>query len=348
MEICRIDPLSDIGWKEFVQDHPNASIFHTPEWLAALQRTYEYEPVVYAGVDSTRKILCGIPFCRVNSFLTGDRLVSLPFSDHCQPLVESEAQLSPLLEAARSDLDKHHLKYVEIRPTHYQESRLCEAGLSRSAAVMLHTLDLLPAEDDLSKRFHAKGVRQPIARSEREHLQHWEGQSEELLTEFYRLLLLTRRRHQLPPQPIAWFRNAIECLGCKLKIHVASKDGIAIAGILTLWFRNTVTYKYSCSDPQFNSLNGTVFLLWRAIKAAKSAGATLFDFGRSDYSTPGLITFKDHWGAVRQPLNYYRYPEPELEQKRSSRLIAAGKRLLAFTPDPMFRAIGGLLYRHAG
>ena len=35
----------------------------------------------------------GIVFCRVESRLTGRRLVSLPFSDHCDPLVDSIGDL---------------------------------------------------------------------------------------------------------------------------------------------------------------------------------------------------------------------------------------------------------------
>jgi hypothetical protein len=33
-------------------------------------------------------------FCRVRSWLTGRRSISLPFSDHCEPLVESHEALA--------------------------------------------------------------------------------------------------------------------------------------------------------------------------------------------------------------------------------------------------------------
>ncbi len=36
----------------------------------------------------------GVVFCEVDSWLTGRRLVSLPFSDHCEPLLQTTRRLS--------------------------------------------------------------------------------------------------------------------------------------------------------------------------------------------------------------------------------------------------------------
>jgi hypothetical protein len=80
-----IDPITDSRWPEFILRHPSSSVFHTPAWLTALQRTYGYTPLVLTTSPPGSKIENGIPFCRVNSILTGNRLVSLPFSDHWQP-----------------------------------------------------------------------------------------------------------------------------------------------------------------------------------------------------------------------------------------------------------------------
>ena len=59
----------------------------------------------------------------------------------------------------------------------------------------------------------------------------------DLLDDFYCLLVITRRRHHVPPQPIAWYRNLIACFGDALKIRMAFKDGHAIAGMLTLRYQ---------------------------------------------------------------------------------------------------------------
>src|SRR5258705_3628038 len=103
MTISCVDP-SSAAWQTFVESHPNSRIFHTSGWLEALRRTYGYEPIVYAASNG-RSITSGIPFCRIRSRLTGRRLVSLPFSDHCQPLVAETEQFRDLLAAAKADAE---------------------------------------------------------------------------------------------------------------------------------------------------------------------------------------------------------------------------------------------------
>src|SRR5262249_10182222 len=100
-----LDPLRDPRWPEFLETHPRASVFHTPGWLTALRRTYGYEPVAYTTTPPGTNLTNGIVFCKVNSRLTGRRLVSLPFSDHCEPLVESSEDLQPLLQSLEHDCE---------------------------------------------------------------------------------------------------------------------------------------------------------------------------------------------------------------------------------------------------
>src|SRR5271155_4012640 len=97
MKVFELDPTKDARWSEFVERHPKASVFETVGWLQALQHTYGYEPVTFTTSPPTDELKNGIVFCRVNSWLTGRRLVSLPFSDHCEPLCNSPEELNVLL-----------------------------------------------------------------------------------------------------------------------------------------------------------------------------------------------------------------------------------------------------------
>jgi len=91
-----IDPLEDRRWDEFVQRHPRASLFHSRAWLEALSRTYRYKPIAFTTSPAGQRLENGILFCQVESWLTGRRLVSLPFSDHCEPLVDTEEDLDAI------------------------------------------------------------------------------------------------------------------------------------------------------------------------------------------------------------------------------------------------------------
>jgi len=114
--VYKLDPLADPRWEEFLGRHPQASVFHTPGWLEALRRTYDYEPFVVTTAPPGEELRNGIVFCLVKSWLTGRRAVSLPFADHCQPLVECPENLQVLLGALREEQTRAKWKYIELRP----------------------------------------------------------------------------------------------------------------------------------------------------------------------------------------------------------------------------------------
>jgi hypothetical protein len=68
-----IDPLRDERWIAFLSRHPSASVFHTPGWMAALQRTYGFRPLAVTTSTSAEDLADGIAFCEVKSWLTGRR-----------------------------------------------------------------------------------------------------------------------------------------------------------------------------------------------------------------------------------------------------------------------------------
>jgi lipid II:glycine glycyltransferase (peptidoglycan interpeptide bridge formation enzyme) len=341
----QIDPLLDSRWAALVNKHPAASVFHSLNWLRTLKKVYGYQPVVITTSSAGENLANGLVFCRINSWFTGRRLVSLPFSDHCESLVDNSDELDVLIKHAKQIIRDEKARYFEIRPLY------CRPGISSelncSAKYCFHSLNLQPTVEKLFEEFHKDCVQRKIRRAEREKLRYEEGSSEELLQDFYRLLVMTRRRQYLPPQPLAWFRGLIAEFGMDLKIRVASKDGVALASILTLSHKKTMVYKYGCSNAAFNNLGGTALLFWRAIQEAKDRGFDELEMGRSDVDNLGLVAFKDRWGASRRSIHYWTYP-----QRASSRSSVwknnIRKRLVSAAPDLALEAIGGLLYRHIG
>src|SRR5579863_2262397 len=290
-DVYSFDPCVDERWLRFLSGRSDASIFHTPGWLEALRLTYGYQPVAYTSSSPEMELKDGLLFCRINSWLSGRRLVSVPFSDHAALLIEDGEILRNMFSVLAQQFEKKACKYIEIRPVKPLQPDLLE--FRESATFYLHKLALHQEPVALFESFHKDCVQRKIRRAEREGLVYEEGRSEELIQRFYRLLLLTHRRHGLPPQPIAWFRNLGLCLGERIKIRVASFKGRDVASILTLTYKNTMVYKYGCSDARFHNLGGMAFLFWRAIQDAKSRGIEEFDMGRSDCDNSGLISFKE-------------------------------------------------------
>ncbi len=343
--IYALDPLSDPRWATLVQEHPNASIFHTVGWLGALKRTYGYEPVVFTTSRPGVALANGLVFCRIDTWPYGRRLVSLPFSDHCTPLVTDIEDWSHLLVGLQQNCMSERRRYIEIRSSHLYSP---ESVVFRKAGLFWsHKLDLRPDLSALFRGFHKDCIQRKIQRAAREDLICSEGTSDALLDQFYRLLLVTRLRHRVPPQPTHWFRNLIDCLGGNITIRIASKDDRPIAGMLCLTHKRVLVYKYGVSDHKFNNLGGTQLLLWKTIQDAKRDGFQDLDMGRCDRGNSGLAIFKQRWAAVQFPLSYWRYPPRNLQASRSF-AMRLGREMLALMPGGLLSAVGRRFYKHAG
>ena len=344
--VYEIDPLRDPRWAALVENHPQTSVFHSANWLRALQSGYGYEPVALTTCSAGTNLTNGLVFCRIKSWLTGRRFVSLPFSDHCEPLIDSPDKLDLLLLHMQGGMDERKWRYMEIRPISHRPGS--DIGLQETLTYQFHRLDLRRSEQELFHGFHKDCVQRKIRRAERERLKYEDGNSEALLHKFYRLLVTTRRRQHLPPQPLAWFRGLIATFGNDLKIRVVSQGDLPVASILTLSNKRCVVYKYGGSIASLNKLGGMALLFWKTIQEARDKGLEELDMGRSGIDNLGLIAFKEHWGATGTTLTYWRYPRPNLEVARGAWQKTIAHRLVRVAPDLALEAVGTLLYRHIG
>ena len=336
----QLDPFEESRWEQLVLQHPAASVFHTRGWLRALQQTYGYEPVVITTAGPNSEIATALVFCRIRTWAGGYRWVSLPFSDHCAPLGNT-SEVAEMMEAFAQKLG--HGAYVEVRAI--ASKYLFPASFSCGDAFVFHSLDLRPELDSIFNRFHKDCIQRKIRRAEREGLDCREG-GPELLDDFFRMYLLTRRRHGVPPAPRKWFANVIANLGAAAKLRLAYHRQRAVAGMLTLAHRELLVYKYGCSDASENRLGGMPFLFWKAIQDAKQAGCNTFDLGRSDLDAVGLLTFKERLGATPVIAQYATTVNSSILHTGIVRRVAtaAFKRM----PDPLLICAGRLLYPRVG
>ena len=345
--VYQLDPLQDSRWATFVDMHPSSTVFHAVAWLEALRRTYGYQPIVYTTSPPGGSLDNGLVLCRVASWITGQRLISLPFSDHCDPLWNNAGDENVFVSALEQALHREKLRYIEIRPTRPLSTTASPFRTTQSYC--FHRVDLRPDLITLYGNCHKSSTQRKIVRAEREGLIYQAGRSEELLEAFWCLLLLTRRRHGIPPQPKSWFGNLIDCFGDALQIRVAFKAKQPVASILTLRHKDALVYKYGCSDIRFNNLGGTHLLFWRSIQEAKAAGLQVFDLGRSECGNSGLITFKDRWGSARSTLTYTRLslsPPSDMFGPATKWAGRIARGVVPYLPHRILGMIGSVLYRH--
>lgn len=349
MPVYEIDPIKDARWSHFVCQHAKSSVFHTVGWLEALRGTYGYQPVAFTTSPPGDEIRNGIVCCDISSWLTGRRLVSLPFSDHCEPLCDSAADLNSLIQSLQSRMSSQGWKYLEFRPTDWNLGETC-TGVSFVPGVkyFLHAIDLSPSLEEVFKKLDKDSVQRRIRHADRAGLIEKCGNSQDLLGQFYKLFVMTRGRHHLPPIPLPWFRNLIHNLGDALEIRLAYMKDEPIAAILTLRFRDVLFFKYGCSNPDFNKFGATPWLLWNAIVAGKSSGAIKFDLGRTQENNAGLIAFKNNWATSTKPLVYWTFPETPSFDSVGNWKMKMAMRVFSCMPDSLLTLTGRLIYRHIG
>jgi lipid II:glycine glycyltransferase (peptidoglycan interpeptide bridge formation enzyme) len=204
----------------------------------------------------------------------------------------------------------------------------------------------------VKKTFHRTAVRQTISKSFRLGVSVRIGEGAKDIDEFYRLYLLNRRRHGIPPQPKGLFSRILASLTETPKAfnYLAEFEGKAVAALIVIRYKNITYAKYEGVDETYRDMLPVYALFWKTIEDAALAGDSCYDFGRTAVDNPGLRAFKSRWGTHEQELPYFFHPPREgLSVVKSSSLkyrlfTGAIKRL----PIPVNRWLGEKIFWHFG
>ncbi len=131
-----VNPLEIPDWDWQVLRLPGCSFFHSSVWARVLFESYGYKPLYFTIFDGGLLSAC-LPVMEVDSFLTGRRGVSLPFTDYCEPLVSTDTQFQDLLKEATAYGADKGWKSLELRG-----GEVFLPGLPTSSTYLVHTLDL--------------------------------------------------------------------------------------------------------------------------------------------------------------------------------------------------------------
>jgi CelD/BcsL family acetyltransferase involved in cellulose biosynthesis len=337
-----LDPLGDERWTWLTATAPRATIFHHPRWLALLHRRYRYPVAGAAVLDDAGAPLAGLPLAFVASRLTGRRLVGLPFSDACPPLL-AEGAPSEALDVLAGTLERERARRgvpLQVCAPYPQVGTVTERFL-------LHAVDLRSGADAVEKGMRPS-ARRHVRHAERLGVEVVTGTDRAALDAFYALHVHTRRRLGVPTQPKRFIRDLAALMADGLGfVALARYGGRAIAALVLLRAGATLTYKYGASDERFLRLRPNNLLFARVLRSACEAGLDTLDLGRTDPGQPGLAAFKRSLGASERPLayTYAGGPPPAAD---GSRLERAAGAVIRRTPATVGRIAGELLYRHAG
>jgi hypothetical protein len=340
--ISMLSPTED-RWMAYLSANQLANVFHHPAWSYLLAESYAYEPFVLAASNSQGDIQGAIPLIRIRSLFNQQRLVSLPFTDHCSPLFSSHSTLRYLTDHLVALSKEGKISRIDLRSDYPTLP-----GMYRYSDYVLHRIRLAPEEAEVSNRIKPKHFRQ-VKVAEQRGVRIERGYDTDFIREFYHLHMLTRRRKGVPVQPWRFFDLLVQHItqqGLGF-ILLAYKDQECIAGAVFLNWNRTLTYKYSASIEKARPLLAMDLLLWTAIQWGCRNGFDWMDMGRTSKEDEGLKYFKRRWGAEEIPLDYCTISQ-DVQKPTFGHWASRVKPIIQRSPPWVCRAAGELLYRHFG
>lgn len=342
MNINSLDPTITAEWDELILSFPSYSFFHSSDWAKVLKETYNFKPNYLKFTESGRTKAI-IPLMEVDSFFTGRRIISLPFSDFCEPLISGSVNLKHVRHKVIDYSKEKGFKSLELRDSevHVDNSIIIPAGFQ-------HILDLSFSEEQLFKRL-SDNTRRNIKKANNNRVSFEINNSPSALEDFYIMNCYTRRRHGLPPQPLKFFRNLYDFVLTKNKgfISISKYNGKSIAAAIFLLIGQKALYKYGASLIEYQNLRPNNLLMWESIKYLKAQGFNELNFGRTELENIGLRRFKLGWGTEEKILNYYQYQLGKNSKiNTSTRSLSQRKLPLHRFPIFLLRIIGKFLYKH--
>lgn len=341
-------------WDRFVENHPLGGLCQMSVWKRIMEDSFpQIRGRFCAVVDSeSGEIFAGIPVYTVNSWLLGNRLVSVPFATLTDPLVSSADELNLLVAKVVELADIRGARYTEIRSLRAAQ-HFNQSGMRASHSFVHHFTRLDRSPEEIWSTLGRTAVRQMISKAERMNIELVKVDDWHQVEAFHRLLCQTRRRLAVPPIPLRFYRSLWRELmhSGHLTLLLAVYQGKTAGGVLCLKWRDTFALEYAGDNGQLRKSGIVQYLYWEAMKQAIEEGREIFSFGRTYRGNQGLMRSKSHWGTEMQDLCTFFYPlttHKDAEDREASVQFRTIKWLSSRLPDSAYRLLGEFCYRHMG
>lgn len=351
--VVTINPCKDERWDKFVENHPHGWICHLSGWKRVLEASFQHMKGYYLVIeDQGGTILAGLPLWEVRSWLTGNRLVSIPFATLSDPLCSSDGELDDLVNEAIRLCVRINMPMLEIRSVHSQQLS-SDSRFIGNYSFKHHFLLLEKDPEQLKKEFSYKSVRYEINRAYKSGLTLSIASNKEDLRAFHLLHTKTRSRLGLPPQPFRFFDALWDSFhpSDRMRLLLAKDGQQLVAGQLYFKFRDRVSMEFEAWDRSRRHTSPNHFLIWEAIKLFHAEGLKVLDFGRTSERNIPLMDFKRRWGTKVMDLPIFLYAQKKylpLDDREDSLSYRIMRRVCSSAPAWTLDSLGNFCYRHLG
>ena len=299
-----LDPLTPQNqdkWDAVLRQCPNTTAFQSLAWRDALAGAFRQLTPNYLLINQDDSMIGGLP-AFVFQPIPGIRLWhSMPWNLFGGVHLIESVKINPETLLRSIETAAATEGWCEIRWTLTPKYTamvgdfFAEMGYKRTDQ-FTHLLKTSGGVESLWQAYN-KRVRGAVRKAEKSGVTVTDAESEEALSTFYDMYLLTVKRLGGTPKPYALMQMLLQRKIAKLAI--ATYQGTIIAGLLYLFFNKTVTLWCEASLPAFLKYRPNNAIFHHIITRACCEQYECVDFGASPPENTGLIAHKEQYRAVR-------------------------------------------------
>ena len=310
MHVYTLDPLTPQNqdkWDAILRECPDTTAFQSLAWRDALANAFSQLIPTYLLINQDDSVIGGLPGF-VFQPIPGIRLWhSMPWNLFGGIHLIGSGQINPEPLIRSIETEAAAKGWCEIRwtltpnRTATDGDFFADMGYSRTD----HFTHLLKTKGDVESLWHAynKRVRGAVRKAEKSGVIVTDTDSEEALSTFYDMYLMTVKRLGGTPKPQVLMRTLLHRKIAKLAI--ATHRGTMIAGLFYLRFNKTVTLWCEASVPAFLKYRPNNAIFHHIITQACHEQYEWVDFGASPPENTGLIAHKEQYRARRTDFASY-------------------------------------------
>ena len=318
------------------------TLFHSEPWRQAIEQVFELKILDFTPAAEPT----GRAYYSTLSDIRGERVVCTPFSDFCDPLLQTEAGWSEFVQHLRS-----FERPITIRPFR-NPLATGDTSFERRHELLWHGVDLRNGAEHVWNGLKSKN-RTAIRRAAKQGITFRFSSSMDDLVTFHAMHVhLRKSKYRMLAQPLSLFEALHDRFGDDMAVVLAEDgDGDPVAGMIYFAHAGVWYYKFSASYPR--SYRPNAAMLMAACHEGEDRGLTLLDMGRSDLDQPGLIDFKRMFATEEVALTTLHWQPADYDGTTGAdvgRTLGAVTELLTdpSAPDELAARGGELLYRYFG
>lgn len=324
VHVYTLEPLTPQNckdWDSVIQQCPNSTAFQSTAWRDTLANSFKQLAPVYLLIKQEGVVIGGMP-AFVFEPIPGVRLWdSVPWNLFGGPQIIDSVKVDTvsLISTLETYLETASVenRWCELRWTLSPEDALKYGDLLKEMGYEQteRFTHILKTNRDIDALWHAynKRVRGAVRKAQKSGVEVTDIESDENLSTFYDMYLMTVKRLGGTPKPRALMKMLLQQDVAKLA--VATYEGKIIAGLLYLCYNRTVTLWCEASLTEYLQYRPNNAIFHHIITWACKEGYEWVDFGASPPENHGLIAHKEQYRA--QKTDFYSYTKVVSPFKRA-------------------------------